>query len=87
MVHVTVMSDLVREAGGTPLDPNWTITPVGGPDKVPSFASLLGSSDLSIAVFLPRWHAAGNSDRFDGQATSFEELPAVSESSGTEGGI
>lgn len=35
-----------------PLDPNWTITPVGGLDKVPAFVSLLGGSDLSIAVLM-----------------------------------
>lgn len=52
VVYLTVMSEVVREAGGTPLDPNWTITPVGGLDKVPSFVSLLGSSDLSIAVLM-----------------------------------
>ncbi|MFJ5229653.1 ATP-dependent nuclease [Kitasatospora sp. NPDC088391] len=52
VVYLTVMSEVVREAGGTPLDPNWTITPVGGLDKVPSFVSLLGSSDLGIAVLM-----------------------------------
>ncbi|MFG3002038.1 ATP-dependent endonuclease [Streptomyces sp. NPDC048340] len=52
VVYLTVMSEAVREAGGTPLDPNWTITPVGGLDKVPSFVSLLGGSDLSIAVLM-----------------------------------
>jgi hypothetical protein len=52
VVYLTVMSEAVREAGGTPLDPRWTITPVGGLDKVPSFVSLLGGSDLSIAVLM-----------------------------------
>lgn len=52
VVYLTVMSEVVRQAGGTPLDPRWTITPVGGLDKVPSFVSLLGGSDLSIAVLM-----------------------------------
>jgi hypothetical protein len=52
VVYLTVMSDVVRQAGGTPLDPCWTITPVGGLDKVPAFVSLLGGSDLSIAVLM-----------------------------------
>lgn len=52
VVYLTVMSEVVRKAGGTPLDPRWTITPVGGLDKVPSFVSLLGGSDLDIAVLM-----------------------------------
>ncbi|MCX5443913.1 ATP-dependent endonuclease [Streptomyces sp. NBC_00063] len=52
VVYLTVMSEAIREVGGTPLDPRWTITPVGGLDKVPSFVSLLGGSDLSIAVLM-----------------------------------
>ncbi|WP_405819629.1 AAA family ATPase [Streptomyces sp. NBC_01390] len=61
VVYLTVMSDVVRQAGGTPLDPRWTITPVGGLDKVPAFVSLLGSSDLSIAVLMDV--AAGGNQR------------------------
>ncbi|MEU6323698.1 AAA family ATPase [Streptomyces sp. NPDC047009] len=61
VVYLTVMSDVVRQTGGTPLDPRWTITPVGGLDKVPSFVSLLGGSDLSIAVLMDV--AAGGNQR------------------------
>ncbi|NKE56661.1 AAA family ATPase [Lentzea sp. PSKA42] len=52
VVYLTVMSEVVRQAGGTPLDPQWTITPVGGLDKVPAFVSLLGGSDLNVAVLM-----------------------------------
>jgi hypothetical protein len=46
------MSDLAREKGKTALDPRWTVTPVGGLDKIPTFIALLGGSDLNIAVIM-----------------------------------
>ncbi|AGM07055.1 ATP-dependent nuclease [Amycolatopsis keratiniphila] len=52
VVYLTVMSDLIRAAGGTPLDPRWTITPAGGLDKVPAFVSLMGGSKLEVAVLM-----------------------------------
>lgn len=61
VVYLTVMSDVLRRAGGTPLDPRWTITPAGGLDKVPAFVSLLGGSDLKIAVLMDV--AAGGNQR------------------------
>ncbi|QFZ18508.1 ATP-dependent nuclease [Saccharothrix syringae] len=67
VVYLTVMSEVVRQAGGTPLDPRWTITPVGGLDKVPSFVSLLGGSDLNIAVLMDV--AAGGNQRIAQLAT------------------
>ncbi|MCK2214065.1 ATP-binding protein [Actinomadura sp. ATCC 31491] len=61
VVYLTVMSEVIRQGGGVPLDPRWTITPVGGLDKVPAFVSLLGGSDLSIAVLMDV--AAGGNQR------------------------
>ncbi|MEH0822176.1 MULTISPECIES: AAA family ATPase [unclassified Micromonospora] len=52
VAYLTIMSDLVREKGKTPLDPRWTITPVGGLDKIPTFIALLGASDLNVAVIM-----------------------------------
>lgn len=52
LVHITVMSDLVRRAGGVGLDPRWTVTPVGGIDKMPTFVPLLGGSNHRIAVVM-----------------------------------
>lgn len=46
------MSDFLRRNSGTGLDPRWTITPVGGIDKIPTFIALLGGSDLSITVLM-----------------------------------
>ncbi|MBF6216274.1 AAA family ATPase [Nocardia puris] len=67
VVYLSIMSDVVRRAGGVPLDPRWTITPVGGLDKVPSFVSLFGGSDLSVAVLMDV--AAGGNQRIAQLAT------------------
>lgn len=52
VVYLTVMSDLLRTAGRTALDPRWTLTPVGGLDKIPTFIALLGGSDLNVTVLM-----------------------------------
>lgn len=52
VVYLSVMSDLLRRNGGTGLDPRWTLTPVGGIDKIPTFVALLGGSDLRITVVM-----------------------------------
>jgi predicted ATP-dependent endonuclease of OLD family len=41
VVYLTVLSDVLRAAGRTALDPRWTLTPVGGLDKIPTFIALL----------------------------------------------
>lgn len=47
------MSSLLEADGRTGLSNEWTITPVGGSDKVPTFVALLGAqSDLNIAVLV-----------------------------------
>lgn len=52
VAYLSVMSDLLRREGGRGLDPRWTLTPVGGIDKLPTFVALLGGSDLKIAVLM-----------------------------------
>jgi hypothetical protein len=47
------MSSLLSSAGKTPLSAQWTITPVGGSDKVPTFVALLGAQrGLKLATLL-----------------------------------
>jgi hypothetical protein len=47
------MSGLLEEAGRRGLDRRWTITPVGGSEKVPTFAALLGAQKgLTIATLI-----------------------------------
>lgn len=53
LMYLQVMSALLEEDGRTGLDPRWTITPVGGSDKVPTFVSLLGAQKgLKIATLI-----------------------------------
>lgn len=51
VTYLTVMSDVVRRNGGTPLDPRWKVTPVGGIDKIPAFVALLGG-ELNVTVVM-----------------------------------
>ena len=47
------MSSLLEADGRIGLNKEWTITPVGGSDKVPTFVALLGAqSDLNVAVLV-----------------------------------
>ncbi len=47
------MSAILQEDKRTGLDPRWTITPVGGSSKVPTFVVLLGSQkDMTIATLI-----------------------------------
>ena len=64
VVYLTVMSDAVRRAGGVPLDPRWTLTPVGGLDKIPTFIALLGGSDLNVTVLMDV--ASGGNQKISG---------------------
>lgn len=52
VAYLSVLSDLLRREGGRGLDPRWTLTPVGGVDKLPTFIALLGGSDLNLTVLL-----------------------------------
>lgn len=49
--YLTVISDHLHAADRTGLDPRWTVTPVGGGDKVPTFVALLGTHlDITVLV-------------------------------------
>ena len=52
VVYLTILSDLLRSEGRTALDPRWTLTPVGGIDKIPTFISLLNGTDLNVTVLI-----------------------------------
>ncbi len=53
LLYLQIIISIMGESCKTTLDSRWTITPVGGIDKVPTFVALLGSqSDLKIAVLL-----------------------------------
>ena len=53
LLYLQAMSALLSSLGKTSLDDNWTITPVGGADKVPTFVALLGAQrGIKVATLL-----------------------------------
>jgi predicted ATP-dependent endonuclease of OLD family len=43
LIYIQTISALLESQGRVGLDGRWTVTPVGGADKVPTFAALLGA--------------------------------------------
>lgn len=53
LLYIQTISALLQARGEEGLNPDWTITPVGGSDKVPTFVALIGSQDhLNVAVLI-----------------------------------
>ena len=53
LLFIQTISGLLQRRGKTGLSPQWTLTPVGGADKVPTFVALLGAqSDLNLATLI-----------------------------------
>lgn len=53
LLYLQAMTTILEERGRTGLSPQWTITPVGGSDKVPTFVALIGAQkDLNVAVLV-----------------------------------
>lgn len=53
LLYLQVLSSLLRARARTGLDSRWTITPVGGADKVPTFAALVGAQrGLKMATLI-----------------------------------
>ena len=53
LLFLQAMSAILQEETRTGLDPRWTITPVGGSAKVPTFVALLGSQKgMTIATLI-----------------------------------
>lgn len=52
MTYVQVMSDILAEENRTDLSHRWTIVPVNGADKAPTFVTLFGANDINIALLL-----------------------------------
>lgn len=53
LLYIQTITGLLEEAGRDGLDVRWTITPVGGSEKVPTFAALLGAQKgLTIATLI-----------------------------------
>lgn len=53
LLYIQSISAILASKGKVSLSTNWTVTPVGGADKVPTFVALLGSQkDLNIATLI-----------------------------------
>ena len=53
LLYLQVMTGVLQAAGREGLSAGWTITPVGGSDKVPTFVALLGSqTQMNIATLI-----------------------------------
>lgn len=53
LLYLQTISGLLEAEGMTGLDPKWTITPVGGSAKVPTFVALLGAQkNMTIATLI-----------------------------------
>jgi predicted ATP-dependent endonuclease of OLD family len=53
LLYIQTISGVLEGMGRVGLDARWTITPVGGSDKVPTFVALLGSQrNLNIATLV-----------------------------------
>ena len=57
LLFLQSISPVLQVSGRQGLSPDWTITPVGGADKVPTFAALLGSQkDINVATLIDIQH-------------------------------
>lgn len=53
LLYIQTVSGVLQANGRVGLDSRWTITPVGGSDKVPTFVALIGSQkNLQIATLI-----------------------------------
>ena len=53
LLYIQTISTLLQEKGEQGLSPDWTITPVGGADKVPTFVALIGAQrHTNVAVLI-----------------------------------
>lgn len=53
LLYIQVLSGLLTRSGRNGLDPAWTLTPVGGADKVPTFVALIGANkSLRVATLI-----------------------------------
>ena len=53
LLYIQTISALLQERGKVGLSADWTITPVGGSDKVATFVALIGTqSNLNVAVLI-----------------------------------
>ena len=53
LLYIQTISDLLQSKGEAGLSTEWTITPVGGADKVPTFVAMIGAqTNLNVAILI-----------------------------------
>ena len=53
LLYIQTVSELLQSQGKDGLSEDWTVTPVGGSDKVPTFVALIGAqTNLNVAVLI-----------------------------------
>jgi len=52
LLYIQTISNLLADKGMESLSENWVITPVGGADKLATFATLIGANELNICVLM-----------------------------------
>ncbi|HSX66182.1 ATP-dependent nuclease [Nocardioides sp.] len=52
LLYLQLLSQACEAKGRSTLDDRWTVTPVGGADKLSTFVSLIGANQLNVAVLM-----------------------------------
>jgi len=52
LLYLQIMSNILESDGREPLSDKWVITPVGGADKLATFATLIGANQLNACVLM-----------------------------------
>ena len=53
LLYIQTISTILQQRGNVGLSADWTITPVGGSDKIPTFVALIGAqTHLNVAVLI-----------------------------------
>ncbi len=52
LIYLQVLGEICSGEGAPKLDPRWVVIPVGGPENLPTFISLLGDSYSSLGVLM-----------------------------------
>lgn len=62
LIYLSLLSRAAERSGASGLDPRWTITPVGGIDKMDTFIRLFGANQLNTCVLVD---VSGRQTRID----------------------
>lgn len=85
-IFLTLLSEYLEGLNRTHLDPRFTIVPVGGADKIPTFVALLGAHlDVTVLVDQAPVHHQRLQDMIERQLLASERLIGLSQLTSTPG--